>query len=281
KYDIGEPYQLAAEDGQTANLYATWGPGNHSSVAKVPFRVWDTEFDPPRQLSVVVRDRDQNGQWDLHKQYAEDDPNFVDINNGDFRYNYIFILDSDYDETGNNWNPNAGGRDFMAEILVDGGPVMWALWNVQRGSREPLGADFTLTMIAPNINLPTDIFSFTSAGPVFRKSTAEEDLREMVNVFPNPYLGFNSRELNRFDRFVTFSHLPQKAVIRIFNLAGALVKTIEKDDPSQFINWNLQNDNELPVASGIYIVHMEFPDFGMTKDLKLAIVMEQQFLRNF
>jgi hypothetical protein len=33
------------------------------------------------------------------------------------------------------------------------------------------------------------------------------------------------------------------------------------------------------VASGIYIAHIDLPDLGLTKILKLAIVQEDQFLK--
>ncbi|MEK7671206.1 MAG: hypothetical protein AAB344_03190, partial [Bacteroidota bacterium] len=85
-------------------------------------------------------------------------------------------------------------------------------------------------------------------------------------------------------RFVTFSHLPDQAIIRIFNLAGTLVRTLRKDDPvntNQFLRWNLQNENGLPVASGIYIAYIEMGNIGTTKTLKIAIIQEQQFLRNY
>ena len=162
------------------------------------------------------------------------------------------------------------------EVDGDGGPVQWVLWMDQRGTREPLGADFTMNFIAPNVNTSADVFSFTSSAPTFDEATAKEDL---INVFPNPYLGFNLREENSFTRFVTFSHLPELSTIRIFTLAGTLVRTIMKSDESQFINWNLQNEFGLPVASGIYIAHIS-TGVG-TRILKMAIVQEQQFLRNF
>ncbi len=101
-----------------------------------------------------------------------------------------------------------------------------------------------------------------------------------INVFPNPYYGVNSSERTRQARYVTFNHLPQKATVRIFNLAGTLVKSLEKDSPSQFFEWDLTNHKGLPVASGIYLVHIDMGDLGV-KILKSAIIMEQQFLDNF
>ncbi len=106
---------------------------------------------------------------------------------------------------------------------------------------------------------------------------------EAVNVFPNPYYGFNAAETERFVHFITFSHLSSQAVIRIFNLGGDLVRTIEKDDASQFATWDLNNHNGLPVGGGLYLAHIELRnaagvDLG-SKTLKLMIVPEEQTLQ--
>ena len=125
-----------------------------------------------------------------------------------------------------------------------------------------------------------DIRRFTlNAYQSFNQASAKTEVNR-VNVFPNPYYGVNTSERTRELRFVTFNHLPQKASIRIFNLAGVLVKVIEKDTPSQFHDWDLTNHKGLPVASGIYIVHIDMGALG-TKILKSAIIMEQQFLQNY
>ena len=104
---------------------------------------------------------------------------------------------------------------------------------------------------------------------------------DKINVFPNPYYGVNSEELNKYNRFVTFSHLPAKATVRIFNLAGVFIKTIQKDDPGQFLRWDLANESGLPVASGLYIAYIELPDLGETKIVKVAVIQEQQILDRF
>ncbi len=281
KYDIGEPYQLAAEDGQLANRYQGFGVGLHIGSTQVPFRVFDMETDPPRQLSVVIRDRDQNGFWDLHKRYDPGDPDFVAP--GDFRFNYIFITDLDYDPTLADWDPNQGGRDYIAEALTDGGPTQWVLWLSQRGSREPMGAPFTMEFIAPNVNTVNDVFAFTTPAPVESAEQKKKDALELVNVFPNPYLGLNRLETSSTNRFVRFNHLPPNTKIRIFNLAGHLVRALNTngtEQVDQYIDWDLQNWKKLPVASGIYLAHVQMPNVG-TKVLKLIIVQEQQFLRTF
>jgi hypothetical protein len=92
----------------------------------------------------------------------------------------------------------------------------------------------------------------------------------------------NSEEINKYNRFITFTHLPQEAIIRIFNLAGVQVREIRKNSASQFERWDLQNESGLPVGSGLYIVHIEMPGLdGATKILKVAVVQEQQILDRF
>jgi hypothetical protein len=80
---------------------------------------------------------------------------------------------------------------------------------------------------------------------------------------------------------VTFSHLPPKATIRIFNLAGVMVRRIDKATSSQFEQWDLKNEEGLPVGSGMYLAHIEMPDLGVNKILKIAVVQEQQILDRY
>ena len=94
----------------------------------------------------------------------------------------------------------------------------------------------------------------------------------------------NRAEVDRSQRFVTFSHLPHFALLRIFDLAGELVKTIRKEGDSQFVRWDLNNETGLPVAGGLYIAHLELSDAAGRslgeKTLKLMIVREEQSLGN-
>jgi hypothetical protein len=100
-------------------------------------------------------------------------------------------------------------------------------------------------------------------------------------VFPNPYYAYNPQEPDRFTRFVTFNHLPVKATIRIFNLAGVQVRKLDKNASGQFMRWDLQNESGLPVASGMYIAYIDMPDQGKQKILKLMIIQSQQQLKYY
>jgi hypothetical protein len=110
---------------------------------------------------------------------------------------------------------------------------------------------------------------------------AQSDVN-MINAFPNPYYGMNTNETNRLNKYVRFSHLPASATIRIFSLSGVLVRTLPTTEgTSTFTDWNLRNDNSLPVASGIYIAYIDMPSIGKTKTLKIAIVQEEQILPTY
>ncbi len=127
---------------------------------------------------------------------------------------------------------------------------------------------------ASNSLTEKDVYRFKIAGVVQNQSLAKEDV-DNINVFPNPYYGYNRNETSKYERIVTFTHLPQRATIRIFNLAGQLVRTLEKNSSDQFLNWDLLNENRFLAPSGVYIVYIDMSDLGKTKILKLAIIQEQ------
>ena len=125
-----------------------------------------------------------------------------------------------------------------------------------------------------------DVFTFNTSAVTYSVEQAKVDVKK-INVFPNPYYAAQPNELSLQDKFVTFNHMPRRATLKIFDLSGGYVQTLEKDSDSQYFEWNLQNHNNLPVASGIYIVHIDMPDIGASKILKLALVRERQFIEYY
>ena len=131
-------------------------------------------------------------------------------------------------------------------------------------------------MIVPNrINGPADTFTFTPKGPTLNDPAIAKADVTRINVFPNPYQSFDRGNPSRFTQVVTFTHLPPRAIVRIYSLAGIMVKSILKDDPGQFLAWDMKNESGRPVAAGMYIVHIQMPDLGSAKTLKLGILAEQ------
>ena len=57
--------------------------------------------------------------------------------------------------------------------------------------------------------------------------------------------------------------MPHVALIRIFTLSGRLIQTLGKQSPGvATISWDLRTECNLPVASGVYLVHPEVPNVG-------------------
>ena len=132
------------------------------------------------------------------------------------------------------------------------------------------------------LNTTQDRFEFSTKGltPVENDSLARLDI-EKINVFPNPYFGSQAEEMDPLEHFVRFTHLPPgNTTIRIYTLAGELVRTLKHENGSQFEEWNLQNEFHIPVASGMYIVHIDCADLG-EKILKLALIIPEERLRQY
>lgn len=80
-------------------------------------------------------------------------------------------------------------------------------------------------------NLPVDRFVFHTKGVEYRQDLARQEI-ERITVFPNPYYARNRQKVGSTDRSVIFSHLPERATIRILTLAGDLVRKLEHNTPA-------------------------------------------------
>ncbi|MEO0081103.1 MAG: hypothetical protein ABIL25_02275 [candidate division WOR-3 bacterium] len=94
-----------------------------------------------------------------------------------------------------------------------------------------------------------------------------------VKVVPNPYLVRNEWERHPDFRKLKFINLPSKCTIRIYNLAGDLVRTLTHDEtkpeagglPNQYggdEDWDLLNENSQKPAPGLYIFHVDANELG-------------------
>jgi len=130
--------------------------------------------------------------------------------------------------------------------------------------------------VVPNYTLNASR-QYAFVAPMITSGNAKlmKDQMSLINVFPNPYFAHNKAEYSQYLRFVTFSHLPQIATIRIFAISGEQVRIIYHNDSSTFQQWDLRNENGLPVASGIYIAYIEVPGAG-NRILKLAIIQPEE-----
>ena len=92
-------------------------------------------------------------------------------------------------------------------------------------------------------------------------------------VVPNPYVGAASFEPDPFgvqgrgERRIEFRGLPQSknvggalqgCTIRIYTVRGELVQTLYQDgSTSGYVAWNLRSKDNLDVAPGLYVYHVD------------------------
>lgn len=112
--------------------------------------------------------------------------------------------------------------------------------------------------------------------PVYPKAATSDDLKD-IRVYPNPFKQtsglLGSGEGNRIE----FVNVPAKCTIRIYTLAGDLVKKIEHDDGSGDESWGSRalGDYQVSqymqfVAPGIYLFHVESHVDGYEGDSKVG-----------
>ena len=178
------------------------------------------------------------------------------------------------------YGPNEAGS------YVDGSSAGGASSLPQIGNYDKTGAELAVnhyfSFNTAKGNTEADIFEFTSSAPLSTDEKLKTDL-ELINVFPNPYYAANEQETGRFENFVTFTHLPDDGTeveIKIYSIDGVLVRKLSHmSTSSQYLKWDLRNNNALPVASGPYIANVK-TEHG-EKIVKLYIVQRNQVVQYY
>ena len=135
-----------------------------------------------------------------------------------------------------------------------------------------------LTLPVQKPFLDFDLFGFSTTAPSTNTQQAANDLSK-VKVVPNPYIATaaweprNNFTTGRGDRSIHFNHLPAKCTIRIFNVRGELVDIIEHDSEltDGSANWDLLSIDNIEIAYGVYIYHIDAPGVGQTTG-KFAVI---------
>lgn len=230
---------------------------------KVPFEIWNvkqTPDDPSDDVRLVVKILDLNR---AKPDSTINDNKWTRLPSGNWEEIYAYE-----DET---LNPDALPELSGTSAYLDhkfGGLVIHG----------PVPAEGTVLRFLPAIPLnDSTVFEISMPVPNLDSKEVAKERINKIGVFPNPYFGTHALELSKYDRYMRFINLPKQATIRIFNLSGVFIKKIDKDDASDFADWDIRNKDGLPVASGMYIAYVELPGVG-TKVLKLAVITEAQYI---
>lgn len=259
----------AVEDGPIAaggSIATLWNSNRTQSTrCRIPFELWEADANGrTRQIECVIRDRNADAASPWGNTGV---PLYVSLARAGRAYIQSLSLPYNSDTSASAKQPWANSKG------------VWVFVPTYTGGNHWDTGDIFHIKIANPMRPGTDTYSWTTSAPTYSTDVAKQDISK-VGVFPNPYYAFNPNEISRTARFITFNRLPRAATIRIFNLAGQLVRTLHKDDESQFMQWNLANEDNFPVASGMYLAHVDMPGLG-TKVLKIAIIQEQEVPNNF
>ncbi len=275
---------------------------NGTGLHDVPFEWWnigkgtpDNPTDDYKLISYFIDDN-EDGVWNLnaidHETSGGDNDPYTDR---------IYVMAPTNDMPG-----TQGHDDFFANVLPDGSNV--AEWTSAPADNDPGGPMDTWNVFSRLVfmnwnggdaydpTFPANINALEpETGTVFRIVTTKPNTSDdeftfstatlvgktieyspsKIKAWPNPYFGYNPEEKSAGDRQIHFTHLPEmgKCIIRIFDLTGTLVRKLEHTNSTQYDVWDVRDYNTKPVASGMYLVHIE-TDKG-DKTLKLAVVQPQ------
>jgi hypothetical protein len=123
-----------------------------------------------------------------------------------------------------------------------------------------------------------DVFAFSAQAAHIDPALAKQQFEMKPYVVPNPYVGSASFEPERFAvsgrgvRRIEFRGLPARCTIRIFTVLGELVNTLVHDGSNDgYVAWDLRSKDNLDVAPGLYIFHVDGGDLGRNMG-KFAII---------
>ncbi len=101
-----------------------------------------------------------------------------------------------------------------------------------------------------------------------------------INVVPNPYLAYSEYETSSFDNTVKITNLPAKCTVTIYSLDGRFIRQYTRNEVGKpnspprstppvavqqivpDLEWNLKNHAGIPIASGVYLIHVDAPGLG-------------------
>lgn len=122
-------------------------------------------------------------------------------------------------------------------------------------------------------------FRGVAADEVDEKDEINEALAA-INVAPNPYYGFSEYETSQFTNTIKITNLPPECTVTIFSIDGRFIRQYKRNEAgeNQFTNranpgipvtqfvpdleWNLRNSKNIPIASGVYLIHVDAPGLG-------------------
>ena len=251
------------------------GVYQYGRMHTVPFQAWDAINNVQLDAAFVERAVVNASGNLLPSQPASHDSTWGPTDAGDGDREYFFVFNTPYTGTANSIYTHD-------DALFDAGiPTLYAAWSKLRSATDVIDDGDRIDFVWANPAIDNDEYAFSTSQLVRSNATLAKSGLESIRVVPNPYYNRSRYEINQFNRKIRFINLPEVATIRIFNLAGELVRTLEKTDvSSSVLEWDVLTENQLPVASGVYVFHVDSRGVGSMFG-RMVVFMEKERLNNF
>ncbi|MGH7725050.1 MAG: hypothetical protein ACREOU_06430 [Candidatus Eiseniibacteriota bacterium] len=289
---IGKAYRYLRDEVAVSGDAPSTGRGYYyGGFVDVPFTVWQTlgDLDPGNDIQIdgfyVERRLTQpDGTIEADSlQFATFDSTWFPDRSAQGGREYIFVVQTAYTDTPKSQYEVDDPFHALPTTVGPLAPMTYVVWprRNRNPATDPVDEGDMFRFIWAEPATPNDMFTFDTSAPVTGDMTLAASQLDAIRVVPNPYYARSTYETDQFNRIVRFMNLPAACTIRIFTLAGQLVRTLEKNDPStSVLNWDLETFNDLPVASGMYLYQIEAPGIGATRG-RMVVFMEKERLNNF
>lgn len=147
-----------------------------------------------------------------------------------------------------------------------------------------------------NLGYPLYEFSLDKFVPTKEEQETAVSALDLMRVVPNPYYAYSDYEILETDNVVKITNIPAKCHIRIYSLDGRFIKEFKiaqeyknsaKNGIARIgqgyegpladaqiktsVEWDVKNYADVPVASGVYLIHVKVEGVG-TKVLKSFVI---------
>jgi hypothetical protein len=239
-----------------------WAPGDSLDADGEELASDDPRRSPEQHISTITGKPDFQGYRIYRYQGLEFDRDPYELSTLVAQFDKIDGVGFD---TGLPPLNEEGLREFTDSDLLDGFPYWYSV----------------ISFSAPDLEEGLPEFPsgyFENAMRVYPGPAATPSGRDgQVSVAPNPYRAGSNFDLPRGDvelsRRIWFLNLPSRCTIKIFTLAGDLVRTLQHDDPVDGKQeWDVLSEHGRAIATGLYIYVVENLDSGEIQRGKLVII---------
>jgi len=113
-----------------------------------------------------------------------------------------------------------------------------------------------------NNDYPMYAFSTSDLATTTNSMPTAESALDLINVVPNPYYAHSTYETSQLDNRIKITNLPDKCTVTIYNVSGTLIRQFTKDSEITSIDWDLKNFAGIPIAGGVYLIHVKADGIG-------------------